>query len=480
VRKSTSEALRNLHLLLDAAVAVGALALTLPLHHALRTLLPWLPEPPPLSAYVALAYATPPSWVLLVVAFRLNRTFDDARPFFALVGSLVALHVAGLMGLSLLQFLLQSSASRSLVASFLCASFGLMLGLRMLLNQWARYQHQRGHTQPRLVLAGQPTLRMASFARDAAAGAFPPRLLGYLDPSVSTPGLSLPPADFQPLTRLGELDAPRLRALLHDEAVDEVLFFAPFDQPDAVPDCVAVCEELGIPASFAVTPAAIARSAAHVTSICEHPFLTVDAAPKRPELLALKHGLDAILAAALLIVLAPLLALTAACVLLAMGRPVLFVQQRAGLHGRPFAMFKFRSMVRGAESDEAPQASSDELGLPEKPEHDPRVTPLGRLLRRTSLDELPQLVNVLTGSMSLVGPRPLPLALQRHVRDWQRRRLTMKPGLTGLWQVRGRSQLSFDEWMALDLEYVEHWGLWLDLLILLRTVPVVLSGRGAR
>ena len=211
-----------------------------------------------------------------------------------------------------------------------------------------------------------------------------------------------------------------------------------------------------------------------------NPVLNIDVAPKRPELLAIKHGLDPVLAVLLLIALSPLFALTALAVLLSMGRPVLFVQQRAGLHGRPFAMLKFRSMVRGAEADEAALLASGEGGLPSKPERDPRVTPLGVLLRRTSLDELPQLLNVLTGSMSLVGPRPLPLTLQRHVRDWQRTRLTMKPGLTGLWQVRGRSQLSFDEWMALDLEYVERWGLWLDVAILLRTLPVVLSGRGAR
>jgi lipopolysaccharide/colanic/teichoic acid biosynthesis glycosyltransferase len=215
-------------------------------------------------------------------------------------------------------------------------------------------------------------------------------------------------------------------------------------------------------------------------SICEHRFLIVDAAPKRPELLTLKHGLDPLLAAVLLLALSPLLVLIALAVWIGMGRPVLFVQQRAGLHGRPFAMLKFRSMVHGAEADEAARLVPDPNGVPSKPERDPRVTPLGRVLRRTSLDELPQLFNVLGGSMSLVGPRPLPLTMQHHVRDAQRQRLTMKPGLTGLWQVRGRSQLSFDEWMALDLEYVERWSPWLDLTILVRTLPAVLSGRGAR
>jgi exopolysaccharide biosynthesis polyprenyl glycosylphosphotransferase len=480
VRKSTSEALRNLHLLLDAAVVVAALLATPAVHDWLRALWPVLPAAPAPASYATLAYATPPLWVLLVLAFRLNRSFEEVRPWVSLVLALAALHAVGLGLLSMVQFLLQSSASRGLAASFLLASFSGMLALRVLVSQWARHQHRSGLTQPRLLLVGQPTRRMADFAHDARTRPFPPLLLGYLSAPAPVDGLSEPPTDVERLPALGVLSAERLRELLHDDAVDEVLFFAPFDRPEYVPDAVEVCEELGVPANFAVTPAAVARSAARVNSICEHPFLTVDAAPKRPELLTLKHALDLVLAAALLLVFSPLLLSIALAVWIGMGRPVLFVQERAGLQGRPFAMLKFRSMVRGAEADEATQLAPDPSGVPSKPERDPRVTPLGRVLRRTSLDELPQLLNVLGGSMSLVGPRPLPLTMQRHVRDWQRRRLTMKPGLTGLWQVRGRSQLSFDEWMALDLEYVERWSPWLDLMILVRTLPAVLSGRGAR
>ncbi|HTU60680.1 MAG TPA: sugar transferase, partial [Polyangiales bacterium] len=210
-------------------------------------------------------------------------------------------------------------------------------------------------------------------------------------------------------------------------------------------------------------------------------FVSFEVAPKPREALALKYALDPILAALLIALLSPLLVLVALAVAISMARPVLFVQERAGLHGRPFRMLKFRTMQRGAAAQQSSLRPENAMSGPVFKLHDdPRVTPLGRWLRRTSLDELPQLFNVLTGSMSLVGPRPLPLSEQAEIRGWQRRRLTMKPGLTCLWQVSGRSDTDFVDWMLLDLKYIQDWSLWLDLAILLRTVPVVLFGRGAR
>lgn len=190
---------------------------------------------------------------------------------------------------------------------------------------------------------------------------------------------------------------------------------------------------------------------------------------------------DRLLAAALLLVLAPLLAAVALAVRLRLGSPVLFVQRRAGFRGRPFWMLKFRTMHVGADAEQPALRARNQMDGPVfKLADDPRVTSLGRFLRRSSLDELPQLINVLAGEMSLVGPRPLPLHETALLTGEHRRRLSMRPGLTCLWQVSGRNDLPFSRWMALDLEYVDRWSLRLDAAILLRTIPAVVTGRGAR
>jgi lipopolysaccharide/colanic/teichoic acid biosynthesis glycosyltransferase len=237
----------------------------------------------------------------------------------------------------------------------------------------------------------------------------------------------------------------------------------------------------GIPAHFAVPRIDPVLAVPRVSVLYGAPFVSYETAPKEPDDLAVKHALDLLLALVGLLLLLPLLLLIGLAILLAMGRPVLFAQERVGLHGRRFRMLKFRTMVKGAEEQRDALLDRNETRGPAfKMRDDPRVTPLGRFLRKWSLDELPQLVNVLLGSMSLVGPRPLPPQEQADVRGLHRRRLSMKPGITGLWQVSGRNDLGFDEWMRLDLAYVDEWSLGLDLRILTRTLPAVLLARGAR
>lgn len=193
-----------------------------------------------------------------------------------------------------------------------------------------------------------------------------------------------------------------------------------------------------------------------------------------------KRMLDVCLSASLLLLLAPLLALIALAVKLTSRGRVLFVQQRIGYQGTVFPMLKFRSMYDGADGAEALLAARCHDRTFLKIENDPRTTPLGRWLRLTSLDELPQLYNVLRGDMSIIGPRPILLCdLEKFPRGHQMRRFTAKPGITGLWQVSGRSRCTDQERMQLDLVYVDCWCLWLDFWILARTVPTVLTGQGA-
>jgi exopolysaccharide biosynthesis polyprenyl glycosylphosphotransferase len=213
------------------------------------------------------------------------------------------------------------------------------------------------------------------------------------------------------------------------------------------------------------------------------PVLVYRSVPASTWPLLAKQVLDFCGALVLLVLTSPLMLLAAVGIKLTSPGPVLFRQERCGLNGRPFTMLKFRSMVSDAEQRKHELEALNEMSGPVfKVSNDPRVTPFGRFLRKYSIDELPQLFNVLAGQMSLVGPRPLPVnEVKRFDDPAHRRRLSVKPGLTCLWQIRGRSDLrDFREWVRLDLEYIDNWSLGLDLKILLLTIPVVLRGQGAK
>ena len=194
-----------------------------------------------------------------------------------------------------------------------------------------------------------------------------------------------------------------------------------------------------------------------------------------------KRGLDIGVAAILLVVFLPVMAAVAGLIKLTSPGAVLFTQYRLGYNKRKFKIYKFRTMMEDAEQRIKQLEHLNEVSGPVfKIRNDPRITPIGRFLRRASIDELPQLFNVLKGEMSLVGPRPLPARdYEGFNQDWQRRRFSVRPGLTCLWQINGRSSIPFEKWMQLDLQYIDKWSLWLDLEILIRTIPAVLKGKGA-
>jgi exopolysaccharide biosynthesis polyprenyl glycosylphosphotransferase len=197
--------------------------------------------------------------------------------------------------------------------------------------------------------------------------------------------------------------------------------------------------------------------------------------------MVLKRFLDIALSFALLILLSPVFLLAALLVKLSSAGPILFSQERIGLNKRRFLTYKFRTMIPNAEQMISQLEHLNEVSGPVfKIKNDPRLSPVGKLLRRTSVDELPQLFNVLKGDMSLVGPRPMAVRdYEGFSEDWQRRRFSVRPGITCLWQVNGRSSISFQQWMELDMQYIEQWSIWLDLKILVRTIPAVVRGTGA-
>jgi exopolysaccharide biosynthesis polyprenyl glycosylphosphotransferase len=249
---------------------------------------------------------------------------------------------------------------------------------------------------------------------------------------------------------------------------------------DAMQEAIRVCETLGVPFALPACPFLLDRARpAQLRSIADGYVHYLNMAVK-PLQLALKRTLDIVLSATALWVLMPLLLTVAVLIKLTSKGPVFFRQVRVGLHGRTFRMLKFRSMVVDAEERKEALAAQNEMTGPVfKMKNDPRVTRIGRFIRKYSIDELPQLINVLRGDMTIVGPRPpVPSEVAKY-KPWQRRRLSVRPGLTCIWQVSGRNQITFDEWMYLDMRYIDHWTLLEDLRLIFRTVPVVLTGRGA-
>jgi exopolysaccharide biosynthesis polyprenyl glycosylphosphotransferase len=285
----------------------------------------------------------------------------------------------------------------------------------------------------------------------------------------------------------GDLLADSLPAVLRTEVIDEVLLTVPPQQLDAERATIGVCREHGVFTRFLWQTAeagehgmALREHSKFLQEVCGEPVVTLGGPKHDDHLIFLKRLFDIAASSMSLVLLLPLFATIAMLVKVSSSGPVIFRQRRTGLNGREFTLYKFRTMVDGAETLLSLVAPRNVMKGPIfKDPEDIRITQIGRVLRRFSLDELPQLWNVLKGDMSLVGPRPLPVHESATIAGIHRRRFTMRPGITCLWQVNGRSTCDYATWMQYDLQYVDGWSLVLDAKLLLKTVPVVLTGRGA-
>jgi exopolysaccharide biosynthesis polyprenyl glycosylphosphotransferase len=269
---------------------------------------------------------------------------------------------------------------------------------------------------------------------------------------------------------------------LRRNIVDEVAIYLPLQTfYERTCQIAALCERHGVIMRFDsdIFNLKIARSRPEV--LAGHPLVITYAGHFEDWPSIIKRVLDFSVSVVLLILFSPLMLLVALLIRMTSPGPLLFLQERVGLNKRKFMIYKFRTMVDGAEKMLCELEMLNEVAGPVfKIKNDPRMTPLGKFLRRTSIDELPQLFNVLKGDMSLVGPRPLPVRdYEGFNEDWQRRRFSIRPGITCLWQISGRSSITFTRWMELDLQYMDEWSLWLDLRILAQTIPAVLKGSGA-
>ncbi|MBC7226699.1 MAG: sugar transferase [Thermoflexales bacterium] len=277
---------------------------------------------------------------------------------------------------------------------------------------------------------------------------------------------------------LGPLD--NLPAVLDEERPNEVIITLPWMYHRKIMGIVRECERRGVRPRIVPDLFQMSLTQVNVEDLGGVPLIGVRTVSISKGALLVKRLIDVTVAAVGLLLCAPLFGLIALAIRLDSPGPVIFRQTRVGLRGRLFEMYKFRSMHVGAEEQQDMLADLNEADGPIfKIRDDPRLTRVGRILRRLSLDELPQLVNVLRGEMSLVGPRPpIPAEVEKY-QEWHKKRLEAPPGMTGLWQVSGRSRLSFDEMVLLDVYYIENWSLWLDFKILMRTIPKVLLGEGA-
>lgn len=321
-----------------------------------------------------------------------------------------------------------------------------------------------------IVGVGRESLRLRRLLRQAALDQ--PIIVGHLIGPWETGDPRVPAA-----TVLGGIE--QLSQVLTDHVIDEVIFAAPLEHLAQVLPLITHCEEIGVTASLPLESTA-SQLVPETINFHGIPMLTYSPTRHTPELLGVKRVLDVVISSIGLIVLMPIFLACALAIKFTSPGPVIFRQRRSGLNGREFMMLKFRTMSADAEQRLAEVAHLNESDGPVfKAVNDPRRTAVGAWMRRWSLDELPQLINVLVGDMSVVGPRPpIPDEVKQYDR-WQRRRLSMRPGLTCLWQIRGRHRVGFDEWMKLDLCYIDYWSLKLDFLIMWKTVATVLSGSGA-
>ena len=393
-----------------------------------------------------------------------------------LIGDAAKLIILGVVALNAaLYFVRADYISRAFILTIAAVDFMLLVAGRIALlggSRRLRERLQRFH-YCLIVGLGQNARELASLIEQSEPMGL--RLIGFVNPGVESESRIGGLKSQYPIFALADA-----YGILQNHVVDELLFAVNNDELESLEPLIDRCHKEGIRTrvDLGFFPRTFAR--VHLENLRHVPLLTLGSTPNNEFALFAKRVADIVVSALALIVLSPLMLALAILVRLTSPGPILYRQTRCGLNGRRFTLYKFRSMVANADKLRAELDGLNEVEGPAfKMKNDPRCTPLGRWLRKFSLDELPQLWNVLIGEMSFVGPRPpLPQEVERYA-PWQRRRLRMRPGLTCLWTLEGRNRLSFDRLVQFDLAYIDNWSLWLDLKIFLKTIPHVALGRGA-
>lgn len=408
-------------------------------------------------------------WLAIGYWFNIYEKLDSAHPSVVLRDTFRQC-VLGAISLVVAEYMLRLDLSRFFVVLFAAYTWVLLCLFRINAARVIGAVRKRfGMTHYVMVVGSNANARELGQALEQSAS-YGVRLMGFLDDQPGEVRLS---GTYQ------QYALSQLPELLQRHVIDEIVFAVDSHRLSDLEEVFLLCDEEGVRTRVALDFFPHVNSEMFLDRLGTKPLLTFSAAPHDEIRLLLKRVTDVILSAVFLAILWPFMLLIALLIRLTSPGPAIFRQERCGLNGRRFAFYKFRSMCDNAEELKASLMHLNHKSTAFKIPGDPRLTPLGRFLRKFSIDEWPQLWNVLKGDMSLVGPRPaVPEEVEMYQR-WQRRRLRMRPGLTCLWALAGRDTLDFDTWMKLDMQYIDSWSLELDWQIILRTIPQVLTGSGA-
>lgn len=411
-------------------------------------------------------------WVAIGLWLEVYDKLDAGRPR-QVVRDSFRQAAFGTTGVILFQYLLRLDVSRPFLALLGLYSFVLLCAFRLAArNLLGTIRREFGGLHYVMVVGTGPRARRLGEALERSAG-YGVRLAGFVAEDAEAPAEMRLQRGY-PVYRLDDLPA-----LLKRQVIDEILFAVESRKLSDLEEVFLACDEEGVRTRVAVDFFPHVNSRVDLDHLGVIPLLTFSATPQDEIRLLCKRAMDVVVASAALVVLAPFMLIVAVLVKLTSPGPVIFRQVRCGLNGRRFVLYKFRSMCANAEELKPRLRHLSRKRTAFKIPDDPRLTPIGRWLRKFSIDEWPQLWNVLKGDMSLVGPRPaVPEEVEQYER-WQRRRIRMRPGLTCLWTLAGRDELDFESWMKLDMQYIDNWSLALDWRILLETIPRVLTGKGA-
>ncbi len=428
--------------------------------------------PVPLSSFASLQMSIVIGLIAIFAVRRLY-TIRLTGSWFRQTWTIISSATIGLAFLITYYFAYQPQASSRLLVPFIWAAAIIVLCLgRLIVSGAMALLYRLGLGETRLLVVGSGRLGKMIMQHIAATPNLGYSIVGFLH------DMSEPPSDFGRFKMLGAIDD--LGLVIRSMQVDEVIIALPSNMHYQAIRSVRMCERLGT--SFKLIPDLyeVSLSRINMEAIEGIPLLNIKQASLNTIGSLITRFVDVTVSVLFLILSSPLWLCLALAIRLTSPGPIIYKQVRIGRDGKPFSMYKFRSMYKDADQRLAALLTNNEAQGPLfKMREDPRITPIGKFLRRNSMDELPQFINILKGEMSLVGPRPpLPREVAQY-EEWQKGRLAIKPGLTGLWQVRGRSDLTFDEGVLMDLYYIENWSLRLYFQILLRTIPAVLFRRGA-